>query len=96
MLCQECPSRSICQSECPELALHLKEIEGSQREMPISNPRHGKVPWASSVYLTKKEKVIITLLGMGLPRKSVCESLNITRDNLRFRLSILKKKHVGI
>lgn len=96
MLCQKCSAISICQTACPELELHLQEIEGIQKEIPISNPRHGKIPWSSSVYLTKKEKIIITLLGMGLSRKDVCQSINITRENLRFRLSILKKKQVEI
>lgn len=94
MLCQECPSRSVCQSACPELELHLKEIEGSQKEMPISNPRHGKVPWSSSVYLTKKERQILRLKSKGLDNKTVCEVAEITIESLYVYLTRLRKKHI--
>jgi DNA-binding NarL/FixJ family response regulator len=91
--CLDCPSRSICQSPCPELELHLKEIECNAQELPIGLPRHGKVPWSSSIYLTKTEKEILTLLGKGLSRKEVCETINMTRETLRVHLVNLKKKH---
>lgn len=93
MLCQECPSRSICQSECPELTLHLKEIEVPQREKTIGLPRHGRIPWGSTVSLTKTEREIVTLLAKGLSRGEICKSLDITRNSFRRHLSTAKKKH---
>jgi DNA-binding NarL/FixJ family response regulator len=93
MLCQECESRNICQSPCPELELHLKEIEVPQRELTIGQPHYSrKFEWTSNVHLTKTEKEIVTLLGRGLSRDDVCKVLNITRGNLRIVLSRLKKK----
>jgi DNA-binding CsgD family transcriptional regulator len=96
MLCQECPSRSVCQSACPELELHLKEIEGSQRELPISNPRHGKVPWPSSIDLTPRENEILTLLALKLSNDEICKRLNITKGNLKFYRFQLKKKYKNL
>ena len=92
MLCQGCPSRSVCQSSCPELVLHLKETEGSQKELPVSNPRYGKIPWSSSIPLTPREKEIVPLLGKGLTRRDVCQLLDITRGNLKKIIQRMKKK----
>jgi DNA-binding CsgD family transcriptional regulator len=93
MLCQECPSKSICQSSCPELELYLKEIEVPQRELPIGLPSHGTPSWSSSVHLTDLEREILTLLAKGMSRGDVCKLLNITRGTLRVHLTNLKKKH---
>lgn len=94
MLCQECPSRSICQSECPELTLYLKEIEKPQRELTIGLPRYApKIPWGSTVPLTKTERKIATLLAMGIGREDVCKALNIKRKTLREALSRMKGKY---
>ena len=94
MLCQECQSRSICQSECPELTLHFKEIEGIQKELPIGNPRYGKFPWSSSIYLTKTERQILRLKSKGLDNQTICEVAEITINSLYAHLSNLKKKYI--
>lgn len=95
MLCQSCPSKSVCNSACPELELHLKEeIEITQREKTIGTPIYSPaIRWPSAVALTRGEREIVTLLGKGLSRDDVCETLDITRHNLRMHLTRLKKKH---
>ena len=93
--CNTCLKRSTCDSICPELELHLKEIEVSQRELPIPvTYRHRDIEWPSSpsIKMTRREREIVTLLGKGLSRAEVCEVLNITRGNLRRFLTILNKK----
>ena len=93
MLCQECPSRAVCQSPCPELNLYLKEVEKPQREKTIGQPHYSRrFEWPSGVDLTRTEKEIVTLLGRGLSRPQVCEALNITRETLRKHIQRMKKK----
>ena len=94
MLCQKCSAISICQTACPELELHLQEIEGIQKEIPISNPRHGKIPWSSSVYLTKKECQILRLKSKGLDNKTISEVAEITIESLYVYLTRMRKKHI--
>lgn len=95
MLCQNCSSRDFCQSACPELQLHLYEIEGKQNHLNVSiniieNPR--RIEYPSGVELTKTEKKILTMLLEGFSKIGVCETLNITRHNLNVRLSKMKEK----
>lgn len=95
MLCQNCSSRDFCQSACPELQLHLYEIEGKQNHLNVSiniieNPR--RIEYPSGVDLTETEKGILTLLAKGYSRIGVCETLNISKGSLRVHLSNLKKK----
>jgi DNA-binding NarL/FixJ family response regulator len=83
MLCQECPSRSICQSACPELELHLKEIEKPQRELPIGTPRHGRFPRQKKrIKLTTREQQIVRLMAAGRDPIEISQELNITRHNV--------------
>jgi len=96
-LCNTCPSRTACQTICPELELHLKEITKPQREKVIARPYYGRTPpWSSSIQMTRKEKEIVTLLGRGIPRADVCQILNIKRETLRNKLSVLKRKIVTV
>lgn len=93
MLCQDCPSRSFCQSACPELTLHLKEIEVPQRELPIGSPQYGKMPTPRNrVKLSKRERQIVTLLVYGKNYVEISETLNITYINTRRIISRLYKK----
>ena len=92
--CKGCPARNTCQSICPELELHLKEIEVPQRKKTIGLVRYGRVEWGSSVHLTKTEREIATLLAKGMSRADVCELLNIKRKSLRDHLNRMKKKHL--
>ncbi|MFA5706750.1 MAG: LuxR C-terminal-related transcriptional regulator [Candidatus Neomarinimicrobiota bacterium] len=92
--CKSCPAKPTCESICPELELHLKESEAPQRELTIGLPRHGRVEWSSpSVKLTKTEREILTLIGKGLSRDDVCQTLNISRQTLRVHVANMKKKH---
>lgn len=93
MLCQECPSKSVCQSACPELELHLKEIEVPQRELPIGTPRYGKMPTPKNkVKLSKREQQIVTFLADGKTYAEISESLNITQENVKNIVSRCRKK----
>ena len=91
--CQNCISRSFCQSECPELSLHLKEYEKAQRELTVSNLHYSrKFVWPSGVILTKTEKKVATYLATGVRREEIAKMLNIKRKTLREIISRLKKK----
>jgi len=91
--CRTCPARKECNSICPELELHLKQYEVPQRELTVGFPRNpARIEYASGVYLTKREKEIVTLLGKGLTRQDVCQLLEITPHALRERLSKINKK----
>jgi len=94
MLCRECPSRSICQSACPELELYLQQVDPPQREKTIGAPVYGrKIQWPSGVVFTRKQREIVTLLVSGLSRHEVCETINITSVNLRKAISRIRAKH---
>jgi DNA-binding NarL/FixJ family response regulator len=93
MLCENCEKRLVCQSACPELELHLKEIEKPQREKTVGLPNYSaRAAWPSGVELTKQEKKIGTLLAAGVDRGMICEQLNITRKTLRNIIHELRKK----
>lgn len=93
MLCQDCPKKEICYELCKEAEEHVRQDEVYQREKTIGLPSHGDFPeLTSNIPLTKREKQILTLLGQKLPRKDICQLLNISRGNLRWYLNKLKKK----
>ena len=93
MLCQECQSRSICQSACPELQLYLKEVEKHQRELLTEIPWHGKFPLPKKrVRLTKREQQIVTLFADGKLYHEIAQILNITKVNARNIFARIKKK----
>lgn len=93
MLCKDCPSRDFCQSACPELELHLKELEGTQRELTIGQPRHGKLPIPKkSIKFTKRQQQIVTLLVAGKKYKEICQTLDISHGNVRIIVYRLRKK----
>lgn len=82
MLCKECQSRSVCQSSCPELEFHLREIERPQRELLIGTPRYGRFPMPKKrIKLTKREQQIVTYLVSGTDDMTICQVLNITKRN---------------
>ena len=50
------------------------------------------VIYASDIYLTPREKQIVTLLDYGLSRREVCKALKITRETLRINIHRMKLK----
>jgi DNA-binding CsgD family transcriptional regulator len=91
--CNTCPARSSCQSICPELSLHLKQIEKPQRELLISVIRFGSFPMPKKrITLTKREKQIVTLFADGKEYVEIAQVLNITEVNARNVLARIKKK----
>lgn len=83
MLCQECQSRSICQSSCPELEFHLRKIEITQKELPIGTPRYGRFPMPKKrITLTKREQQIVRFMAEGKRPVAISKELNITRNNV--------------
>ena len=47
---------------------------------------------ASSVHLTRRERQILRLLGLGLSRQDICYLLEISPHNLEQLIHLLKKK----
>ena len=78
---------------CPEAELYASQDYVSRKEIPIPNPRFSRFfEFSTDTPITKKEKQILTLFGTGLSRKDICKLLGITRQNLRVRLFLLKRK----
>ncbi len=93
MLCDTCPHKNHCSSLCPEAELYVKQDEAPQREKTIGLPKYGKLPsYPSNIYLTKREKQIVTLLGQGLTNADVCQLLKMKRGTLRMALKRMKAK----
>jgi len=91
--CNTCPSRSFCQSICPELEMHLKELEVPQRELLIHTPRYGKFPTPRKrIKLTKKERQIVTFLAEGKNYAEISQAINITKDNVRKIVQRMRQK----
>jgi DNA-binding CsgD family transcriptional regulator len=64
--------------------------------LTIGLPRTEGMPeLPENIYLTKMESEIITLWGRGLNRRDICEVLNISRENLRYKIHMIKKKYNG-
>jgi len=93
MLCEECNKKHLCTTLCPEAELFINQDTVPQREKTVGLPT--PKPWPefiSSVYLTKMQREIVTLLGRGLTRKDVCQTLEITRVALRMHMKRLREK----
>ena len=64
-----------------------------QKEKLIGKVQYGDfLKTISNVYLTKREKEIVTLFGKGLDRTDLCQVLNISRNALRINIYRLRKK----
>jgi len=97
LFCQECPKKPFCSELCPEAHLYAAQDETHRQELLIgpikySNPENLPISPPDLAKLTKTEKKILTLLGMGLNRREVSKLLAISRENLRVRLFELKRK----
>jgi len=53
---------------------------------------HGLPDLVSNIYLTKREREILMLLGRGLNRYEVVQVLKITKNQLRVHIYNLKQK----
>ena len=94
MLCNECDKKQFCSTLCPEMEVHLRELEVNQRDKTIGLPRYGKWPeLVSAVYLTRTEKNILKLEALGLSRRQIAELLHISKADLRNRISRIKAKN---
>ena len=95
MLCKTCDKREYCSDLCPEAELYVKQDNVKQREKNIGLPRFGKLPeLKSNTHLTPREREIVTLLGKGLPRKDICQILDIVSHTLRNHIKRIKKKYL--
>ena len=93
MLCQDCDKRDRCTELCKEAEEYANQDYVCQKELTIGLPKLKEpLELFSNVYLTKREKEIVTLLGRGLNRADVCQVLNITRSALRINIYRLRKK----
>ncbi len=94
MNCNDCAKRSKCKKLCPEAEAYASQDHVNLREktMELVNFNENYLDLISNIYLTNKEKQILTLFGYGLSRQDVCQLLNISKGNLRVRIKILKDK----
>jgi DNA-binding CsgD family transcriptional regulator len=98
-ICQECPSYQWCSSLCPEAEYFVSHdteghpLEIPQREMTIGLPKYGHfITMPSNSYFTNIEKRVVNLLGQGLTRRQISESLHISRGGLRVHLLNIRTK----
>ena len=92
-LCDKCTHRSICSSLCPEALMYAEQDYVHQREVVIGLPIMRPYPsGVSNTYLTKREQSIVTLLGMGLTRKDICQLLSMSNGSLRIAILRIRKK----
>ena len=76
-----------------EFELCAPQNQVPRREKIIGLTRHGRFPEiVSNIYLTPREKEIVTLLRKELSRLQICELLNITREALRKSISRIWRK----
>lgn len=95
MFCQDCQDRNSCLKLCPEVEVHVNQDNVYQRELTLPNISYNNLSYCeqiSNVRLSKREKQILTLLGMGLDRRDISKLLKISRDNLRDIIRRIKKK----
>ena len=91
-ICTKCPDRATCMSLCEKAEEYVNQDYASQKEITIGIPLPRELDIHSSVYFTKTEREIVTLLGKGLTREDVCQVLDISRGALRIHFYRLKKK----
>ena len=92
MLCDDCPDRETCTKLCEAAETYVDQDQVPQRELTLPTVRYGAWPDISSVYLTPREREILTLLGRGLTRADVCQVLEITSNLLRWYVHKLRQK----
>ena len=91
--CFECANRENCQELCDDAEAYANQDHVKPKELPIGLPRYkALIVLGSNVYLTRREREILTLLGRGLGRADVCQVLRIKRNVLRWHIHNLRKK----
>ena len=93
-LCNTCPTRRACRKLCRRATEYVSQDYIGQKEKLVGLIKYTKesMPTFPSIYLTGREKEILTLLGKGLTRADVCQVLNISRGTLRFHIYNLRRK----
>ena len=96
MLCQDCPDRNSCLKLCSEAEVYVDQDCIKLREKTIGLPVYSQHidGGPSHTPLTEREKDILRLLGMGIPREKICRDLNMTPGALRFAIYIIRGKAV--
>jgi len=92
MRCDECEQKGECVVLCDDVEAYVSQDEVSQRELTIGLPYIRPLKIGSNIYLTPRQREVVTLLGKGLTRQDVCQVLNITRHTLRNYLYKIKQK----
>jgi len=91
-LCSQCVKRSTCTKLCKEALRYVNQDYMCQKHLPIGSPEPRRFEISESIYLTSREKEIITLLGRGLSRAETSQILVISRDSLRRHICNIRKK----
>ena len=101
-ICTNCPYRDRCKRPCTKVKDYIdqdyvgsKEFINSDGDVSDMYNNIVEEEWpelVENIYLTPREKEILTLLGRGLTRADVCQVLDITRNTLRWHIFTLNKK----
>jgi DNA-binding CsgD family transcriptional regulator len=94
MSCLSCEFRPNCKTPCNNVVCELDDVTSACNEylVPKFYDSAETMPWSSSVYLTKREKQIITMKSKNYDRAMICKVLDITREALRCHIKNLKIK----
>ena len=91
--CRSCPKNKTCTELCLNAERYASQDYVPQQELTLPDPYSTKkIPFISATYLTIREKEIVTLMGKGLSRRDISQTLDITRNALRINIHRLKTK----
>lgn len=99
--CRRCKDREICQVPCEALKRSLnKKFPPNKKELYIGIPTYIKNPWPESIPKKKysrqevvnRDRILLTLDGLGFPRDAIAQTLGITKKNIRHRICMARKR----
>lgn len=104
MLCNDCHSRDLCTSLCPEALAYANQDWVGLKELPIGLPEYiQKDIQEAEIHnvLNKFSKLsratqVVTLMKAGFSREQVAQILGISRKNLRLVIYRINKKRYKI
>lgn len=99
--CRRCRDREICKAPCDALKRSLnKKFPKNGKELNIGVPTYSKNPWPDPLPRKKyshkevidRDKIILTLDGLGFPRNSIAQAIGSSKKNMRYRIYAARKR----
>lgn len=99
--CRRCRDRETCQAPCEALKRSLdKKFPKNGKELNIGVPTYSKYSWPdplpkkkySHIEVVNRDRILLTLDGLGFPRDAIAQVLGIARKNMRYRICRARKR----